>query len=29
VQRELPPRQPDDGYVRPKKSSQRWVEEMY
>ncbi len=30
VQLELPPRQPDTGYVRPpKKSSQRWVPEKY
>jgi polyphosphate kinase 2 len=29
VQMELPPRQPDDGYERPKKSSQRWVPEVY
>jgi polyphosphate kinase 2 len=29
VQIELPPRQPDNGYVRPKKSSQRWVPERY
>jgi polyphosphate kinase 2 len=29
VQLDLPPRQPDDGYVRPKKSSQRWVPEKY
>jgi hypothetical protein len=29
VQLDLPPRQPDDGYVRPKKSSQRWVKEKY
>jgi polyphosphate kinase 2 len=25
----LPPRQPDDGYKRPKKSKQRWVEDWY
>jgi polyphosphate kinase 2 len=25
----LPPRQPDGGYKRPKKSSQRWVEKIY
>jgi polyphosphate kinase 2 len=25
----LPPRQPDTGYVRPKKSSQRWIPEIY
>ena len=29
VQIELPPRQPDNGYVRPKKSSQHWVPERY
>jgi len=29
VQLELSPRQPDDGYVRPKKSSQRWIPEIY
>ena len=29
VQLELPPRQPDDSYVRPKKSKQRWVPEKY
>jgi polyphosphate kinase 2 len=29
VQLELPPRQPDTGYVRPKKSKQRWVSEKY
>ena len=29
VQLELPPRQPDGAYVRPKKSSQRWVPERY
>jgi len=29
VQLELPPRQPDTGYVRPKKSKQRWVPEKY
>ncbi len=29
VQLELPPRQPDGAYVRPKKSSQRWVPEKY
>ncbi|HUO99661.1 MAG TPA: polyphosphate kinase 2 [Rhizomicrobium sp.] len=29
VQIELPPRQPDSGYVRPKKSSQSWVPERY
>jgi polyphosphate kinase 2 len=29
VQLDLPPRQPDTGYVRPKKSSQRWVAELY
>ena len=29
VQLDLPPRQPDDGYVRPKKSKQRWVPEKY
>jgi polyphosphate kinase len=27
VQLELPPRQPDDGYIRPKKSGQKWVPE--
>ena len=26
---DLPPRQPDDGYKRPKKSSQRWVTQIY
>jgi polyphosphate kinase 2 len=29
MQIELPPRQPDNGYKRPKKSSQRWVPEWY
>src|SRR5512138_3136504 len=29
VQIELPPRQPDDGYKRPKKSKQHWVPERY
>jgi polyphosphate kinase len=29
VQIELPPRQPDTGYKRPKKSSQNWVPELY
>ncbi len=29
VQLELPPRQPDDGYARPKKSGQRWVPDHY
>jgi len=29
VQLELSPRQPDGGYVRPKKSSQRWIPEIY
>jgi len=29
VQLELPPRQPDGKYVRPKKSKQRWVPEKY
>lgn len=29
VELELPPRQGDDGYVRPKKSKQNWVEEVY
>jgi polyphosphate kinase len=29
VQIELPPRQPDDGYKRPKKSKQNWVPERY
>ncbi|MGA7676660.1 MAG: polyphosphate kinase 2 [Rhizomicrobium sp.] len=29
VQLELPPRQPDGAYIRPKKSSQRWVKERY
>jgi hypothetical protein len=28
-QMELPPRQPDTGYKRPKKSSQNWVERIY
>ncbi len=29
VQIELPARQPDNGYKRPKKSKQRWVPERY
>ena len=29
VEMELPPRQPDSGYKRPKKSSQHWVRESY
>jgi hypothetical protein len=29
VEMELPPRQPDTGYRRPKKSSQRWVRALY
>jgi polyphosphate kinase 2 len=29
IQLALPPRQKDGGYVRPKKSAQRWVEEGY
>jgi polyphosphate kinase 2 len=29
IEVELPPRQPDDGYKRPKKSSQRWVPRIY
>jgi polyphosphate kinase 2 len=29
VQLELPPRQPNDGYVRPKKSRQNWIPEKY
>ena len=29
VELDLPPRQPDTGYRRPKKSSQRWVEKIY
>jgi len=29
VELDLPPRQPDTGYKRPKKSSQRWVEKVY
>jgi len=29
VEMELPPRQPDPGYKRPKKSSQNWVPEVY
>ena len=29
VKLELPPRQPDDGYERPKKSSQHWVRKVY
>jgi polyphosphate kinase 2 len=29
VQLELPPRQPDNGYKRPKKSAQRWVPRVY
>jgi len=29
MQVELPPRQPDDGYKRPRKSTQRWVRRVY
>jgi polyphosphate kinase 2 len=29
VEMDLPPRQPDPGYRRPKKSSQNWVPEVY
>ena len=29
VQLDLPPRQPDGDYIRPKKNSQRWVKERY
>jgi polyphosphate kinase 2 len=29
VELDLPPRQPDTGYRRPKKSSQRWVEKVF
>jgi polyphosphate kinase 2 len=29
VEFDLPPRQPDTGYRRPKKSSQRWIPEIY
>ncbi|HEY0835637.1 MAG TPA: polyphosphate kinase 2 [Azospirillum sp.] len=29
VDMELPPRQPDPGYKRPKKSKQHWVEQVY
>ena len=29
VELDLPPRQPDTGYKRPKKSSQRWVSKIY
>ena len=29
VELDLPPRQPDTGYKRPKKSSQRWVPKIY
>ena len=29
VAMDLPARQPDNGYKRPKKSSQRWVEQIY
>jgi len=29
VELDLPPRQPDTGYKRPKKSSQRWVSRIY
>ncbi|MBS0393890.1 MAG: polyphosphate kinase 2 [Proteobacteria bacterium] len=29
VELDLPPRQPDTGYKRPKKSSQRWVDRIY
>ena len=29
IETDLPPRQPDTGYVRPKKSEQRWVTQRY
>jgi polyphosphate kinase 2 len=29
VELDLPPRQPDTGYKRPKKSSQRWIPQIY
>jgi len=29
IEFELPPRQPDTGYVRPKKSEQNWIPEIY
>jgi polyphosphate kinase 2 len=29
IEVELPPREPDDGYIRPKKSAQNWVPERY
>jgi polyphosphate kinase 2 len=29
IELDLPPRQPDTGYVRPKKSAQRWVPQAY
>ena len=29
VQIDLPPRQPNNGYRRPKKSAQRWIPEIY
>jgi polyphosphate kinase len=29
IEMELPPRQPDNGYRRPKKSSQHWVRQSY
>jgi hypothetical protein len=29
VQLELPPRQPDGDYVRPRKSGQHWVPQKY
>ncbi|NTV10609.1 MAG: polyphosphate kinase 2 [Zoogloea sp.] len=29
MEMELPPRQPDTGYKRPKKSAQRWVRQVY
>jgi polyphosphate kinase len=29
VEFDLPPRQPDTGYVRPKKSEQNWIPEIY
>ncbi|HEY6922818.1 MAG TPA: polyphosphate kinase 2 [Steroidobacteraceae bacterium] len=29
IEYELPPRQPDTGYKRPKKSGQRWIAEIY
>ena len=29
IETDLPPRQPDTGYVRPKKSEQRWIPQRY